>query len=222
MKFPATNLTSNLNKKGMTVTLYIDEKDTKKVVQHLHNFIDKPLSIDINIDAKEQLEKTNQISNDQRKKIYAIFNDFAEWIGDSQDSVKKQMKIEFCNRSKYDLFSLSNCSKDLAIDFITFLIDFAFKNGIDLQDHPKTYFDDIEKYVYLCWQNKICVICGKPADKAHYDTIGIGNNRKTLDDSDHRAYTLCREHHTEEHKIGKKSFCNKYHIKPIKIKYLNS
>lgn len=40
----------------------------------------------------------------------------------------------------------------------------------------------------------------------------MGNNRNTLDDSDHRKICLCREHHTNAHQRGRESLQKMYKV----------
>ena len=63
-----------------------------------------------------------------------------------------------------------------------------------------------------------CVLCGKPhADLAHYKAVGMGRNRHLIDERKMFFFTLCREHHQEQHRIGINNFMKKYHIRPIKL-----
>ena len=49
------------------------------------------------------------------------------------------------------------------------------------------------------------------------DTIGMGNDRRKVDDSDYRKICLCRKHHTEAHNIGMIDFESKYKVYGIKF-----
>jgi len=56
--------------------------------------------------------------------------------------------------------------------------------------------------------NDVCLVCKKPViDKCHVRTRGAGGS----DESWNIMY-LCREHHTEQHKIGIVTFANKYPV----------
>jgi len=181
-------------------------------MKHLYNFMDRPIIADLLIDAEEVKTRMETISEDQRKKIYVLFDDIGNYIGDSIDSVKIQMKAQFCQESQYDDFSLSNCSRELAGDFIEWMIEFCFRQGIRISEHPMSGFRDVEKYLALCLKQKICCICGKPAEVHHWDAIGRGFDRTKVGDSQNRKIALCREHHTEAHTIGRESFERKYHV----------
>lgn len=202
----------NTLKKGMKIVLSIGEKETYSVMKQIYNFMDKPLIVDFNIDAVEQQARLNQISPEQRKKIYALFRDISSYTGNSPESEKENMKTLFIQQTHYEPFSLSNCDWKLASDFIEWLINFCFENGIPLSEKPSEMLDDIEKYVRMCLKHKICTICGKPGEIHHWDTIGMGRDRTKVDDSEHRKICLCRLHHTETHTIGINAFEDKYHV----------
>lgn len=199
-------------KKGMKITLSIGEKEMPAVMKDIYRFMDKPLIVDFNIDAAEQQARLNQISPEQRRKIYALFRDISNYTGNSTENEKENMKTLFIQQTHYEPFSLSNCSWQLAGDFIEWMINFAFENGIPLTEHPLRTLDDIEKYVRICLKNKICTICGKPGEIHHWDTIGMGRDREKVDDSRHRKICLCRVHHAEAHNLGVNEFEDKYHV----------
>lgn len=199
-------------KKGMKIILSIDDDGTPKVMQQIHNFMDKPLQVDFRVDGEEQRERLQQISPEQRKKIYALFRDIASYTGNTPDNEKETMKNLFIADTQYEPFSLSNCSSELAGDFIEWMIDFCFKNGIRLSEHPLRTLEDIERYVKMCLKHKVCTICGKPGEQHHWNAIGMGRDRRKVDDSDLRKIQLCRTHHTEVETIGRDSFEKKYHV----------
>jgi isopropylmalate/homocitrate/citramalate synthase len=202
-----------LKKGGMKIVFYVKRENTRDILENLPNFQDMPLLLDIRVDAEEQKDRLGRISPEARKKIYAIFRDFGNHMGDDAESVKVQMKTEFVRNSQHEMFSLADCESGLASDFIEFLIRYAFEYGIPLQESPREAFgDDIERYIRLCNEKKICAICGRPGEIHHVDTIGMGRDRRTVDDSQYRKICLCREHHTEAHARGWDRFSEKYHV----------
>lgn len=218
MQFPCEIDTTRTLKKGMKITLEIDDENKRKVLKHLYNFEDMPLRVTFEINKEKRQEELAQISPQQRKKIYAIFSDIDAQTGQGKESIKYEMKRMFIKNNEYEMFSLSNCSKELASDFIEFLIGFCFQNGIELTDHPREAFENVERYIRLCLEKKICCVCGRSysGDPHHVDTIGMGHDRKKVDDSKKLKLPLCyEEHHPEIHTIGDKEFCEKYHVKPV-------
>ena len=102
--------------------------------------------------------------------------------------------------------------------FIDYLLEFALKHDIALAESGLERTDDIDRYLWMCLKYRKCCICGTPGELHHVDAIGMGNDRRTLDDSNHRKICLCRAHHTEAHKLGVDSFNGKYKVKGIVFK----
>lgn len=200
-------------KKGSKITFSLDDKATETMLKGIQNFHKLPLTLEVSVDIDERKRQLAQISPEQRAKIYAIFKDIAAYSGDSEDGTKADMKREFI-RLGHEELSLSNCSKDVAGDFIEFLIRFCFENGVALKDHPREAFDDIEVYLRLCIEKKVCCICGKPAVEHHMtgSRIGMGRDRREVDDSAARKISLCGVHHSEIHTMPEEEFLERYHL----------
>ncbi len=199
-------------KSGMKITLTIDDERTPMVMQSIYNFMDKPVVAELMVDVDEQRERLGQISHEQRKKIYAILGDMENYTGDSVENLKLSTKQVFLQNTQWEDFSLSNCNRELACDYIEFLVGLCFEMGIPLHDNPVNAFADVERYLALCLDKKVCAICGKSAEVHHWDAIGMGHDRRKFDDSKHRRIALCRQHHTEAHAIGVETFKDKYHV----------
>lgn len=155
---------------------------------------------------------TRKISAEQRRKIYALLRDISYDTGYSPDEAKQVMKYYYLAKNGCRPFSLADCSKDLARDFINVLIDFCLENGIQTSDTLLERTDDIDRYLWQCIRHKKCTICGKQAEIHHWDAIGMGNDRRTYDDSQNRKIALCRKHHTIAHQKGRESFQRDYHV----------
>lgn len=163
------------------------------------------------------LEDGRHISAEQRKKAYATINDIASHTGELPGVMKEWLKFLHIYRTGCDYFSLSNCSMDTARSFINTLLDYALENGIQILDLAVNRTDDIGHYLYACLKLRKCAICGREGEIHHVDTIGMGNDRRKVDDSDYRKICLCRQHHTEAHNIGMTEFENKYKVYGIKF-----
>ena len=162
------------------------------------------------------LDDGRHISAEQRKKTYATINDIAAYTGEVPEVMKEWLKYLYIYRTGAEYFSFSRCSMDTAREFINVILDYALEMGIPLMDFALDRTDDIGHYLYACLKLKKCAICGRPGEIHHVDTIGMGNDRRTLDDSQHRKICLCRIHHTEAHTTGFESFSNKYKVYGIK------
>jgi len=163
------------------------------------------------------LDDGRHISAEQRKKAYATINDIAAYTGEVPEVMKEWLKYLYIYRTGAEYFSFSRCSMDTAREFINVILDYALEMGIPLMDFALDRTDDIGHYLYACLKLKKCAICGRPGEVHHVDAIGMGNDRRTLDDSQHRKICLCRKHHIKAHTTGFESFSNKY--KAYGIKY---
>ena len=72
--------------------------------------------------------------------------------------------------------------------------------------------DDIDAYLLQCIRYRRCCICGQQADIHHVDAIGMGADRRYVDDSCLRVAALCRKHHTIAHQKGWESFARDYKV----------
>lgn len=164
------------------------------------------------------LDDGRHISAQQLKKVHATINDIAAYTGEVPEVMKEWLKYLYIYRTGGKYFSFADCSMDTAREFINVILDYALEMGIPLMDFALNRTDDIGHYLYACLKLKKCVICGKHGEVHHVDAIGMGNDRRTLDDSQHRKICLCRIHHTEAHTTGFDSFSNKYKVYGIKFK----
>lgn len=158
------------------------------------------------------------ISAVQRAKIYAILGDISEWQYDYMEIVKNCLKSEFLALYGYDYFSLSDCSMEIATEFINFLIDFCFLNNIPTQDTMLNRTEDIGHYLYSCLANRRCCICNEKGEVHHCtgSKVGMGFNRNRIDNVGRSAICLCRKHHAQAHN-DEQSFFDKFKVYGIKL-----
>lgn len=156
------------------------------------------------------------LSDKQRRMCYALINAIAEWSGETTEGTKTALKLEFWKNHIDTLadkiFSLSNAPMSLVAEFQRYLVRFIIDNDVPLKFPLLNYVDDIKDYTYSCLIHKKCVICGKHADLHHIDAIGMGNDRNDVQHIGREVMSLCREHHTEIHLLGKSEFMEKYHL----------
>lgn len=161
------------------------------------------------------------ITGIQRRKAYAMIRDICEYQGYVQtferEKQKQNLKKEFCDSSGYQMFSLSDCKKDVATQFISFLVEYCFEYDIPFQFKDLVNTFDTERKVYLCLLHRRCTACGVTKDIQinHEDTVGSGNNRNHLDHRKHRLEALCANCHAKFHRIGAKSFYEEQHFHGI-------
>lgn len=167
-----------------------------------------------------------RISPEQRRKIYALLGEIAEFVdgvrnAETVEDAKNVMKWEFVLKrmesQERKLFSLSDCDMTTAREFISYLIEFIIKNDIPTKVSLLEHCEDIGRYVYACMVKKKCCICGKHADLHHVQSVGSQGYRDKINHIGLEALPLCREHHIESHAKGQIEFMKQYHLEPIKI-----
>lgn len=167
--------------------------------------------------AEIRLDDGRHISAAQRKKIYATIRDIADYTGYMPEEEKEWLKYLHISRTGDAYFSLSTCSMDTAREFINTILEYAIEHGIPLSERGVDRADDIGKYLFYCLKHKKCAVCGRDGEIHHVDAIGMGRDRKTVDDSNSRKICLCRTHHTIAHRRGMKAFEQMYHVYGIVI-----
>ena len=168
--------------------------------------------------AEIRFDDGRHISAEQRKKAYATIRDIADYTGYPPEEMKEIMKYEHMIRTGDGYFSLSNCSMDVAREFINTILEFAIQNGIQISENAIERTDDIGRYLYFCLKNRKCAVCGRDGEIHHVDTIGMGNDRRKVDDSNYRKICLCRTHHTIAHQKGMDAFQRDYKVYGIVVK----
>lgn len=163
------------------------------------------------------LEDGRHITAAQRKKIYATVRDISEYTGYLPEEQKEWLKYLHIERTGCQYFSLSSCSITTAREYINTILDYALEAGIPLTDLAINRTDDIGRYLYSCIMRRRCCVCGQPGEIHHVDAIGMGRDRRQVDDSDSRKICLCRVHHTEAHNTGMPIFENRHKVYGIKI-----
>lgn len=166
-----------------------------------------------------------RISPEQRRKIYALLGEIAEFVdgvrnSETVEDAKNVMKWEFMLKrmesQERKLFSLSDCDMTTAREFITYIIEFIIKNDIPTNVPLLEQAEDIQAYVLACMYSRKCCVCGKHADIHHIDRVGMGNDRNEIHNVGRRALPLCREHHILIHN-DERGFLEKYHLEPIAL-----
>ena len=194
---------------GNQILITLDEELDMYKVQRLSDGKKPTVELDIS--------DGRRITPDQRKKIYALINDLCEYTGDVPEYWKEKFKFMVETIFGIDEFSLSDCSVTVGNYMILTILEFLFQHDIPFK--TKTWDsipNDFPKQM-LCIKNRRCVICGKPADRAHVFAVGMGRNRNKIHNRNNYVMTLCREHHQEQHNGDEMEFIKKYHIKPIKV-----
>ena len=156
------------------------------------------------------------LSDKQRRMCYALVKAIADWSGSGTEEVKEAFKLDFwaerVDTLSDKIFSLSNAPMSLVAEFQRFLVAFILKHDVPTKRPLREYVDDIEVYTYLCLVRRKCAVCGRRAELHHIDAVGMGNDRTEVQHEGREVMSLCREHHTELHTVGKAEFMAKYHL----------
>lgn len=168
--------------------------------------------------AEIRFDDGRHISIDQRKKAYATIRDISAYTGYLPEEQKEWLKYLHIANTGCEYFSLSDCSMDTAREFINTILEYAITAGVPLTDAGVDRTDDIGRYLYFCIKAKKCCVCGADGEIHHVDAIGMGNDRRTFDDSRCRKMCLCRKHHTIWHQVGDERFQQMYKVCGIIVK----
>ena len=149
----------------------------------------------------------------QRRKAYATLGDISNYTGYTVEAAKEIMKVENMLRLGQDkVISLSDCTITEAREYINTLMEYSLKEGLILTESGLKRTDDIDAYLIQCIRYKRCCICGKTAENHHVDAIGMGNDRRHVDDSEKKIAALCRIHHSLAHQKGWVQFADAYKV----------
>ena len=167
-----------------------------------------------------RLDDGRIISNEQRRKVFALIRDISLWSGHGPEEIREYLEWDFIMQNGYEWFSLSDVDMTTAKEFITYLIEFCFLWNVPTKDTLLNQTDDISKYLYLCLEHRKCAICNARAEVHHVNRIGMGRDREKVVHIGLLAIALCRYHHDMAH-LNEKELFEHYFIYGIKLdKYL--
>lgn len=197
--------------KGKVVGLSEDGTATIKAQVPLAQFLHREVK-EVYVDMID----SRPLSDKQRRMCYALVKAIADWSGSGTEEVKEAFKLDFwaerVDTLSDKIFSLSNAPMSLVAEFQRFLVAFILTHDVPTKRPLREYVDDIEAYTYLCLARRKCAVCGRRAELHHIDAIGMGNDRTEAQHEGREVMSLCREHHTELHTVGKAEFMAKYHL----------
>lgn len=203
----------NYDKETKLMRIQIDESLN---IERLKTYYSDDLN---NVTGDLVLSDPRKFSPKQRALYRALLNDIWNKTGQDTDSIHEVFKEAY--KCGFGYLISTKDTADTSIEqmnnLIELVIDFMFEYGIPFRKGYELLPRDESYFYYQCLKHRKCVVCGKPADICHVDTVGAGRNRRKIDHSEHRFYAGCRVHHSEEHTIGTQQFLNKYQIMSIKL-----
>lgn len=158
-------------------------------------------------------------SVDQRKYYYALLGDISAFTGHLIEEVDDNTRWKFKALTGRNI-SLSNGSsntKDDVVLLANIALDLAFELNVSLSNKIPIPDKNLEYYFYKCITCRKCAICGQKADIHHVNAVGMGSNRKKVDNSWREFMALCRKHHQLIHTIGLTAFKEKYKVYGITL-----
>jgi hypothetical protein len=195
--------------KGTEVTIRLDDAPDLLRLRQLSAGRQPSVQIDV--------ADGRSISPDQRKKAWALINDFAWYTGYSPLEMEQVLKANYMALTGTDYFSMANTSMENAAGFIASILDYGFDNGIPWQLKNMDAIPDDYPLMMQCLKHRVCVICGKRAEIDHEPPIGRGYDRNHIDNRRFKFFPLCHTHHMIRHTRGIDWFMDFYHIKPVKL-----
>lgn len=174
------------------------------------------------------------ITDEQRRHYFALAGDFAAYTGypaQQADSFFKQYFMEAYELDEWPSLSRGAMKKNVASDLIGFVIEFMVQNRIPFRKQQFYLTTDVQKMLYAFTMGRLCWVCGRPNSSLHHaeKLVGMGRDRSKYNHLKSKFMTLCEygvnvekedeaaAHHKEVHQLGLTEFCNKYHVKPIKL-----
>lgn len=182
---------------------------------------------------KWEIQTVQTLSLKQMKLAHILLKELGEMIGYTGQEMRILLQNDFCKLREIEYFSLSPnktkaASKEIANDFITYIIEWAILNNYNLILHEgygenktirsvREVVPEIRRYVLACLSAKACAVCGTyhNVELHHYDSVNSIGGYEHCDGLKTRFMSLCREHHSLYHSIEQKEFENRYHIEGV-------
>ena len=179
-----------------------------------------------------EVETFDNITISKKKILWCIFNELSILTGYEKTEIREILQEIYCKKNEISFFSISpskkdSCSKEVATDFITWVIEWSIKEGYNLIIHEgkgqnrrikgaREICPDINRYVIACLRSKVCAVCGKIESELHHvDNVNSIGGYEFDDGLKTRFMSLCREHHSLAHSIGQTEFDSKYHLNGV-------
>lgn len=161
-----------------------------------------------------------RFTQEQRRFIYALIGDISDFTGQPPDSLKEVFKwrYEAITGRRISLSDISTNTVSDATLYADIILDFIFENHIPFKNGYEILPVNQEYYFYKCIVTRTCCSCGKlHADIHHIEAVGMGNNRRKIDNTNRHFMALCRTCHTIIHVEGYTEFTSKRKLRAIKL-----
>nr|MBO1342112.1 hypothetical protein [Enterococcus sp. 665A] len=196
-----------------------------KIISHEGNRMTIEFEEEINAEylkmlarGKDNLVKVKPIDNEplsakQNALSHVLIRDIANWWVDDPEHVESILKYDY-EYDQDEAFSHELATMDEGNIWITKLIQFVVKEGVELKKRY-SYLLEQNSFFYYCCKYRKCAVCGRPHAQIHHVTAVGNRHRKNVD---HRLFpfaSLCWVHHNIAHDLGQTEFLNKYQITAV-------
>lgn len=158
-------------------------------------------------------------STQQRAYFFALVGDIYQFTGQPPEDLKELLywRFEMISGKGISLSNGSDSTKDDVTLLINIALDLAFELNVSLSGKIPIPDRNLDYFLYKCITCRKCAICGQKADIHHVNAVGMGSNRKKVDNSWREFMALCRKHHQLIHTIGLTAFKEKYKVYGITL-----
>lgn len=169
----------------------------------------------------EFIEK-DSITHLQRNHFFALMGDYSAYTGVPRKHAESYFLYHYMLEVDLPMYpSLANneMKKQVASDLLEYVITYFIQNDIPFNKQQFYVTMDISKMLFALTMKRLCWVCGEPHAEIHHATnlVGMGNDRKEHDHWNSTFMALCWKHHTEAHWMGLYDFCEKHHVKPVRL-----
>lgn len=157
----------------------------------------------------------------QRKLFFSLLNDIYKYTGQGVKELEEYFYQEYYSATFGGVVDLHNSSGTTLSEvnlLIEIVINFIFEWNIPVNEAANILPKNEAYFLYGCCKYRKCMECGLKADIHHVDALGMGSNRNKANHLKHHFMALCRRHHQEIERIGRKAFSDKYHLPVSGIK----
>lgn len=166
-------------------------------------------------------EKIQRASEQQRKLYWTLVNALAEETGELNTDIHNLLRQTTMDVFGYEYLSFKSTKSDMekCRNWIEITIQFAWRNGF--YENPK--IAEIltqqggDDFMYFCIMNRLSCLTLQPGEIHHITTVGMGMDRTKICHVGMYVLPLTREQHEEAHRLGTKSFLEKYALQPMKL-----
>ncbi|MFZ6624476.1 putative HNHc nuclease [Vagococcus fluvialis] len=198
--------------KGLNIAFELLEQINLERLKTLYGTLD-------NVEALIVFKDKRKLSDRQRAFYRALLNNIFKWCGEGTDELHEFFKEEYFLETGERISTKDNSknSKSDMNKLLEIVIDFMFEFDVPFAKGYELLPKEDNWYLYQCCKHRKCAICGKKSDIHHVNAVGMGSNRKKVDNRWREFLSVCRKHHVEVETIGNEAFFEKYKVKGIKL-----